>query len=163
VHGPFERGWVTFSLALSLKIDKLTTHTSECPTGVMTCLKKRFLRWGAAALVAIYALGILGPAAAFARTDTASVVHILSEAHGGFLTLHFHNNGRDHDHSKKTDGGNQHHCCGMTSISGLEPSAEIFFIAQPLAATKLAWPSEQLVFDYNLGRLDRPPRDLLPL
>jgi hypothetical protein len=129
---------------------------------VFARLKKRFLRWVTAALVAIYALGILGPAVAFARADAASVNHVLSEAHGGFLTLHFHNDGRDDDHSKKPDGGHAHHCCGVNSISGLEPGADIFFLARPLATT-LAWPSEQLVSDCNLGRLDRPPRDFLPL
>jgi hypothetical protein len=127
-----------------------------------TCLKERFLRWGTAALVAIYALGILGPAVTFAYADTASVVHVLSESHGGFLTLHFHNDGRDHDHSKKTDGGQPHHCCGVTSISGLEPGTDIFLIARP-SATSVAWPSEQLVSNCNLDRLDRPPRDFLPL
>jgi hypothetical protein len=72
-------------------------------------LTKRLLRWGTAALVAIYALGILFPAVAFARADAASVIHVLSESHGGFLTLHFHDVGRDHDHSKKP--GHAHQCC----------------------------------------------------
>jgi hypothetical protein len=129
--------------------------------GMLTCLQKRFRRWAATALVAIYALGILGPAAAFAHADTASIVHVLIEAHGGFLTPHFHNDGRDHDHSKKTKADQGHQCCGVTSISGLEPDADISLVALPLVTT-VAWPTEQRISDYTLDRLDRPPRQPLP-
>jgi hypothetical protein len=129
---------------------------------MLTCLKRGFRRWGTAALVAIYALGILGPAVAFAHADRDSVIHVLSESHGGFLTLHFHNDGRDHDHSKKTDSSQTHHCCGVVAISGLEPGAEVSFNRLALTSA-IAWPSEQRISGRNLGRLDRPPRYSLPL
>jgi hypothetical protein len=99
---------------------------------------------------------------AFARADAASVIHVLSESHGGFLTLHFHNDADDHDHSKKTDDGHPHHCCGVTSIFGLEPGAGTSLIELPTATT-IEWRSEYRVSDFNLDRLDRPPRDFLPL
>ena len=129
---------------------------------MLTCLKKRFQRWGTAVLVAVYAFGILGPAVAFAHADAASVIHVLSEAHGGFLTLHFHKDDGDQDQSKKSDAGQTHHCCGVVSISGLESSAGIFFIPLTLASA-IALPAEQRVSDRTLDRLDRPPRDLLLL
>jgi hypothetical protein len=127
---------------------------------MLTWLKRSFRRWGTAALVAIYALGILSPAVAFAHANAASVMHVLSEAHGGFLTLHFHNDGPSSDHSNDAD--HAHHCCGVTSVSGLEPNAYPSLILLPFTTT-VAWPSVQRVSDYNLDRLDRPPRDFLPL
>lgn len=129
---------------------------------MLACLKKRFRRWAATALVAVYAFGILGPAAAFARADTTSIIHVLNEAHGGFLTLHFHNDGRDHDHDQSKKRGHAYQCCGATSIAGLEVSAAVSLILLALASA-VAWPSEQRASGYKLDRLDRPPRDFLPL
>jgi hypothetical protein len=128
---------------------------------MLTRLTDGFQRWGSAALVAVYALGILGPAVAFAHADAASVIHVLSESHGGFLTLHFHHDDH-HDRSKKSGSGPAHHCCGVISVSGLEPGADISLIPLALAST-VTWPAEQQVSDCNLDRLDRPPRCSLPL
>ncbi len=138
------------------------TRTNECSIDVMTGLKKRFRRWGTAVLVVMYALGILGPAVAFARADAASVIHVLSESHGGFLTLHFHNDGSDHKQSKKPGSGHAHQCCGVTSISGLEPGEHVSLMPQALASA-VAWPGQQQFSGRNLDRLDRPPRFSLPL
>jgi hypothetical protein len=128
------------------------------------CLKKKFRRWAATVLVALYAFGVLGPAAAFARANTTSIIHVLSEAHGGFLTPHFHNDGRDHDHGhdQSNKRGHAHQCCGATSIAGLEVGAAISLIPLTLASA-VAWPSEQRASAHKLDRLDRPPRDFLPL
>jgi hypothetical protein len=128
----------------------------------MTGLRKRFRRWGTAVLVAIYALGLLGPAVAFARADAASVIHVLSESHGGFLTLHFHHDGSDHGQSRKPGSGHAHQCCGVTSISGLGPSVHVHLMPLTLASA-VVWPDEQQVYGRNLDRLDRPPRFSLPL
>jgi hypothetical protein len=128
---------------------------------MLTRPTERFRRWATAALVAVYALGILGPAVAFAHADAASVIHVLSESHGGFLTLHFHHDDHD-DRSKKSGSGPAHHCCGVTSVSGLEPGADISLIPLVLTST-VAWSAEQQVSDCNLDRLDRPPRCSLPL
>ena len=134
-----------------------------CSADVMIGLKKRFRRWGTAVLVAIYALGILGPAVAFAHANADSVIHVLSESHGGFLTLHFHHHGGgDLDQSKKPGSGHAHQCCGVTSISALEPGADVSLIPLTLESA-VAWPSEPRVSGRKLARLDRPPRFSLPL
>jgi hypothetical protein len=138
------------------------TPTNEHLIDVMTGLKKRFRRGGTAVLVAIYALGILGPAVAFARADAASVIHVLSESHGGFLTLHFHNDGRDHGQSKKPGSGHAHQCCGVTSISGLEPGDPVSLVPLTLASA-VVWPGQKQFSGRNRDRVDRPPRFSLPL
>jgi hypothetical protein len=124
-------------------------------------------RWGAALLVAAYALGILGPAVAFARADSASIVHVLSEAHGGMLTLHVHNDhihddGERHDHSTKGGSNLAHHCCGVIAFPGLQPADDISILRPVLtrtlfALTELSLPSS------GVARLDRPPRYSLPV
>jgi hypothetical protein len=129
---------------------------------MLACLKKKVRRWAATALVAVYALGVLAPAAAFAHANTTSIIHVLNEAHGGLLTLHFHDDGRDHDHDQSKNRGHAHQCCGVTSTAGLEVSAAISLVPLTLASA-VAWPSEQRASSYNLDRLDRPPRDFLPL
>jgi hypothetical protein len=125
-------------------------------------LKKKFQRWAATVLVAVYALGVVGPAAAFAHANTTSIIHVLSEAHGGFLTIHFHNDGRDRDHDQSKKPGHAHPCCGATSIFGLQACADIFLVALPLA-TGVAWPDDRRAPANNLDRLDRPPRVFFPL
>src|ERR1700675_3983670 len=112
---------------------------------MLTRLTDGFQRWGCAALVAVYALGIHGAEGAFLHADAASVIHVLSESHGGFLTLHFHHDDH-HDRSKKSGSGPAHYCCGVISVSGLEPGADISLIPLALAST-VTWPAEQQVSD----------------
>ena len=124
-------------------------------------------RWGATLLVAAYAFGILGPAVAFARADCASIVHVLSEAHGGMLTLHVHHghvhdNGERHDHSTKGGSNPAHHCCGVIAFPGLQPAYNIsifrpMLTRTPFALTELSLPGSAA------ARLDRPPRYSLPV
>jgi hypothetical protein len=129
---------------------------------------RKLRRWGAALLVAAYAFGILGPAVAFARADCASIVHVLSEAHGGMLTLHVHHHGHVHDdderHDHPTKGGSNsaHHCCGVMAFPGLQPADDISGFRPvptrtPVALTELSLP------DGGGARLERPPRYSLPV
>ena len=119
-------------------------------------------------MVAAYAFGILGPAVAFARADCASIVHVLSEAHGGMLTLHVHHHGHVHDdgepHDHSTKGGSNpaHHCCGVMAFPGLQPADDISGFRPvptrtPVALTELSLP------DGGGARLERPPRYSLPV
>jgi hypothetical protein len=111
-------------------------------------------------MVAAYALGVLAPAVAFARADRASIIHVLSEAHDGMLILHFHEDDGDrHDHPAKSGSGPAHHCCGVTSLPGLEPEAAIS-ILPPEAKTTLRLPAEQVLSSRGAARLDRPPKSL---
>jgi hypothetical protein len=123
-------------------------------------------------LVAAYAFGVLGPAVAFARADSASIVHVLSEAHGGMLTLHVHNenvhdghvhsDGERHDHSTKGGSNLAHHCCGVIALPGLQPADNISILRPVLTRTLFAL-TEPSLSGGGLARLDRPPRYLLPL
>jgi hypothetical protein len=135
-------------------------------------LTRRLRRWGAALLVAAYAFGVLGPTVAFAHADAASIVHVLSEAHGGMLTLHVHNenvhdahvhhDGERHDHSTKGGSNLAHHCCGVIAFPGLQPASDISILRPQLTRTLFALTAPSLS-GAGLTRLDRPPRYPLPL
>ena len=123
-------------------------------------VKNRLRRLGAALIVAAYALGVLTPAVAFARADHASIMHVTSESHGGTLNLHFHEGyGDHHQHPAKPGSGAVHHCCGVTSVLGLEPEAA-FAILLPETATAQSLPAEQVLSGRGAARLDRPPKSL---
>jgi hypothetical protein len=129
---------------------------------------RKLRRWGAALLVAAYAFGILGPAVAFAQADCASIVHVLSEAHGGMLTLHVHHHGHVHDdgerqdHSTKGGSNPAHHCCGVMAFPGLQPAGDISIFRPVLIRTLFAL-TELSLPGSGGARLDRPPRYSLPV
>jgi hypothetical protein len=105
-----------------------------------------------------YALGVIAPTVAFAYADQASIVHVLSESHGGMLVLHFHNHDGDrHDHPVKPGDGTAHHCCGFISLSGLEPTAAVVIIP-PQTTMALVPPRAPSLFGLGAARLERPPR-----
>ena len=121
---------------------------------------RRLKRWGVAVLAAVYAFGILAPTVAFAHADHASIVHVLTETHGGTLILHVHHDDPEHHHSGKTGSKLAHHCCGVISLPGLEPPLALALL-QPGPARILVLEPEQLPSGCGLARLDRPPRLLL--
>jgi hypothetical protein len=127
-------------------------------------LTRRLRRWGTALLAVAYAFGILGPAIAFANADRAAIVHVLDEAHGGTLTLHFHHDSDRHDHSGKTGSKLVHQCCGVNTLSGLglgpEPTVAN---VMPRMTRTVFMPAPQWPASRSAGRLDRPPRYLLPV
>ena len=94
----------------------------------MSVRLKRLRRWGTALLAAPYAFGFLGPAIAFASADRAAIVHVLDEAHGGMLSLHFHLDRDRHDHSGKAGSKLAHHCCGVNTVAGLGPEPTIAIV-----------------------------------
>jgi hypothetical protein len=112
-------------------------------------------------MVMAYALGVIMPTVAFAYADHSSIVHVLSESHGGMLTLHFHDDDGDHhDQPTKPGSGPAHHCCGVVSLPGLAPSAAVS-IMPPQAMTALLPHSEPSRSGCGTARLERPPKPLL--
>jgi hypothetical protein len=121
-------------------------------------LARNLRRWSATLVVAAYAFGVLAPTVVFAHADHASIVHVLSESHGGMLNLHFHDDdGNRHEHPAKPGSGPLHHCCGVVSLPGLEPSPAIS-IQPPQAMTALRPSSEHPRSGCDAARLERPPR-----
>jgi hypothetical protein len=121
----------------------------------------RLRRLRAAMIVVAYALGVLTPTVAFARADRDAIVHVLSESPGGMITVHFHDDDGDrHDHPVKPGAGPSHHCCGVVSLPGLEPSPAVA-ILPPQTTTAVLPTSEPLLSGRVAARLERPPKSLL--
>jgi len=142
----------------------LTSGLSLLPIPVR--LNRSLRRWGATLLAVAYLFGLLGPAIAFAHADRDAVIHVLTEAHGGTLTLHVHGHHEQHDPAGKTGStpGAKlvHHCCGVTSLFGLKPDAAII-VTTPML-TRLGFAAATTALSGRAsGRLDRPPRYLLPV
>jgi hypothetical protein len=125
-------------------------------------LTRAIKRWAAAVLVAAYGFGVLAPAVAFAQADRDAVTHVLSESHGGALTLHFHGDEERHEHSGTSGSKLAHHCCGLISLVGLEPLCE-FAVLQPTMKRLRFALAPQSCADLFASPPDRPPRSSLPL
>jgi len=122
----------------------------------MLTLRKQMRVWAARVVVAAYALAVLLPSLAFSFDRDASIVHSLTEAHGGLLIPHYHHDA-DHKSTDQHFPGGIHHCCGALALPGLLPPAEIAFADQVCASLISSVPQ-----DHHAGcgpaRLDRPPR-----
>ncbi len=109
-------------------------------------------------MVMAYALGVITPTVAFAYADHASIVHVLTESHGGMLVLHFHDHDVDrHNHPVRSGGDTAHHCCGMISFTGLEPSA-VVTIVPPQTMMALLPPPAPSPDGCCVACLERPPK-----
>jgi hypothetical protein len=145
---------------------KIAWHDARFPriAGVMQKYLTRKLRALAATLmVAAYAFGVLAPTVAFARADSAAVLHVLSEPHDGMLVLHFHDGDDEqdhHDHPAKPGSGQVHHCCGVVAVPGLEPGSAPA-ILPPVRTSTLLPLREQWLAGRGASRLERPPRSTL--
>jgi len=122
---------------------------------------RAFKRWVTALLVAAYGFAVLAPAVAFAHADHDAVTHVLSESHGGALTLHFHSEGEQHEHSGKSGTKLAHHCCGLVSLPGLAPLGEVTILQPTMKRLRFA-PAPQFQAGLFASRLDRPPRSSVP-
>jgi hypothetical protein len=121
-------------------------------------LTKRGRSWAAVMLVAAYAFGVLAPSVAFSFDANASIIHSLTEVHGGLLVPHLHHD-NDHKNSNQRVPGGGHHCCGVLALPGLPPPTEISVVDQiclPLVSTE---PQDHHAA-CDAARLDRPPRHL---
>jgi hypothetical protein len=123
-----------------------------------TCLPNRLRRLGAAMMFMAYALGVIAPTVVFAYSDHASIIHVLSESHGGMLVLHFHDHNSDrHNHPVKSGGDTAHHCCGVISLAGLEPSAGVTILASQTTMALLP-PLPPSPDGRCVACLERPPK-----
>jgi hypothetical protein len=121
-------------------------------------MTRQLRRWGATLMVAAYAFGVLAPTVAFARADHASIVHVLTESHGGVLVLHFHEDDGDHHGLPAKPGSHRlHHCCGVVSLPGLEPSTAVS-VLPPQQTVTLVPAAERLLSGCGCARLERPPK-----
>jgi hypothetical protein len=109
-------------------------------------------------VVMAYVLGLIAPTVAFARADRGSIVHVLSESHGGMLVLHFHEGEGDrHDAPSNSGDGTVHHCCGLISLPGLEPAAAVAIMPPQTTIALLPTPTPSLS-GCGAARLERPPK-----
>jgi hypothetical protein len=123
----------------------------------MLTLRKRPRIWAARVVVAAYALAVLLPSLAFSFDRDVSIVHSLTEAHGGLLIPHYHHDDADHKNPDQHFPGEVHHCCGALALPALLPPAEMAFADQVCPSLISSVPQ-----DHHAGcgpaRLDRPPR-----
>jgi len=109
-------------------------------------------------VVMAYVLGLIAPTVAFARADRASIVHVLSESHGGMLVLHFQEREGDrHDAPSNSGDGTLHHCCGSISLPGLEPAAAVAIMPPQTTIALLPKPTPSLS-GCGAAPLERPPK-----
>ena len=128
---------------------------------MLNLLTKRVRGWAAGMLVAAYAFGVLMPSLAFSLDSQASIIHSLTEMHGGMLVAHIHHDHADDKNSGKPSPGGGHHCCGVIALAGLPPPTGVSIANQNCASLISAVPQDR---HRGCGpiRLDRPPR-LSPL
>jgi hypothetical protein len=111
-------------------------------------------------LVAAYAFGVLGPTLAFSLEDKVSIVHSLTEVHGGSLILHLHHDDTDHQVPDKQGPHVGHHCCGVFGLVGLSASDAVFSTVEGSAVLVRSEPADEHAIR-RPNRLDRPPRTIL--
>src|ERR1700674_5132676 len=92
---------------------------------MLTVLTKQLRGWAASILVALYAFGVVAPSVAFSFDSHASIVHSLTEVHGGLLMPHLHHDDADHPDSNHRAPGGGHLCCGVLAVPGLPPPTDI--------------------------------------
>ena len=127
----------------------------------MSITRARRIRiWVASVVVAAYAFGILGPTLAFSLENKVSIVHSLTEAHGGSLILHLHHDDADHQAPGKQGPHVGHHCCGVFALAGLSSPAITFSAAEGYSPLVTSEPSDERALRQP-SRLDRPPRSIL--
>ena len=126
---------------------------------MLTLLTKQARRWAAGIFVAAYAFGVLAPSVAFSFDSDASIVHALTEVHGGLLLPHLHHDDGGHQNSDQRAPGNGHHCCGVLIFPGL-PAATDISITGPICAPLVSAVPQEDHAACGPARLDRPPRHL---
>ena len=147
---------------------------------MLVLLTSQWRERAAAILVALYALCLVAPAAAFAFSESpATAVYLsLTDDHrsmgesglgeSGLGESHVHQDGMDHHKSspdKSNFGGDDHpgNCCGLFCITAIVPPALGVTALHPMQASAVVLPVAESLFGRSSNRIDRPPRTLTSL
>lgn len=129
---------------------------------------RRFLsdkRWRKAAglLVALYALCVVGPAAAITFGDIETGAYCFTDDHLETVKIYVHQDGSSHRHFLPADDhGQPGKCCGLFAPSAIAPAID--FVAEPhIHSLPLASVIARSLSGRGFDRIDRPPRSLLSL
>lgn len=138
-------------------------------------LTSQWRKRAAAVLVALYALCLVAPAAAFAFSASPATALCLSQTddhqstgESGLGKSHIHQDGMDHHKSSpdKSNFGGDHHpgnCCGLFCVTAIVPPALGITALHPMQASAVVLPAAESLFGRSSNRIDRPPRTLTSL
>lgn len=131
-------------------------------TGMLALLTSKWRRRAATLLVALYALCVVAPVAAFAVSDGSMPAHCLTDDHQGMGANH--GDGASHQHSGlgDDDHGYPGKCCGLFGVSAIAPQFDVVAM-HVVRASDVAMPAAESLFGRSSSRIDRPPRFLLSL
>jgi hypothetical protein len=139
---------------------------------MLVLLTSQWRKRAAAILVALYALCLVAPAAAFAFSESPPTALCLSQTdnHQGIgesrlHESHVHQDGMDHHKSspeKSNFGGDDHpgNCCGLFCVTAIAPPALGVTALHPMQASAVVLPAAESLFGRSSSRIDRPPRTL---
>jgi len=141
-------------------------------------LRRGFRLRAASALVVLYAVCLLAPAAAFAFGDGTKAAHCLTDNNHGLVASHAHDAssapGHEHKHEHHDAATHQHSgdgdrqqtktddCCGLFCLSALAPSIDLSF-AQSDVLASIPAVNANSILGRGPDRLYRPPDALLSL
>lgn len=131
---------------------------------MLALLTSKWRGRAAALLVALYALCVVAPVAAFAMSDGSMAAHCLTEDHHGAGQSHDHQDGASHQHPGPAgdDHGSAAKCCGLFGVTAIAPSFDV--VSRPIRqVSDVTVPAAESLFGRGSGRIDRPPRVLLSL
>jgi hypothetical protein len=131
---------------------------------MLTRLTRGFRLRAASVLVALYAVCVLAPAAAFAFGDGSGAAHCLTDENHGLGKPHVHQDGTAHKHSDDADDQKSPagKCCGLVCLSALAPADDLT-LNQPIRFATVLSLVEDGIPGRVPDRLYRPPISLLSL
>lgn len=129
---------------------------------MLALLTIRWRKRAATLLVALYALCVVAPVAAFAASGGGTAPHCAASDYQGMANDHDTDAGR-----RQAVPGNEDHaglvkCCGVFAVSAIAPDVDV--VALPMdRASDVAMPPAGNLLGRHAGRIDRPPRVLTSL
>jgi len=155
-----------------------SAHSADDDSVSMTLMQLRrgFRLRAASALVVLYALCLLAPAAAFAFGDGTKAAHCLTDNNHGLVASHSHDasSAHGHEHGHHDVGKHKHSgdgdrqqtqsgdCCGLFCLSALAPSIDLSF-AQSDVLASIPAVNANSILGRGPDRLYRPPDAFLSL
>lgn len=129
-------------------------------------LTSKWRERAAAVMVALYALCLVSPTAAFAFSNDLTPAHCLSLAdnHPGTAEMavadsHAYQDGINH-HKSSDSKSSPGDCCGLFCLTAIAPPAFSVAETQVVQVSAVALPAAESLFGRSAGRIDRPPRVL---